>query len=132
MRPELAMVLVLSFFIMHHKFMLCAHFYRPRRSYEGYVFIPVCLSTGGGLPQCMLGYHLPGSRHTPLEHTHPEQTPPHTSRRLLLQTVHILLQCILVCNVPLKYCNAPVYYKKGGRIMKIEKPPKFPENRNYY
>ena len=34
-------------------------FYHPQRSCEGYVFTPVCLSTGG-LPQCMLGYH-----HTP-------------------------------------------------------------------
>ena len=30
--------------------------YRPQRSCESYVFIPVCLSTGGCLPQCMLGY----------------------------------------------------------------------------
>ena len=30
--------------------------YRPQRSYEGYVFTPVC-PRGGGLPQCMLGYY---------------------------------------------------------------------------
>ena len=50
--------------------------YRPQRSCESYVFTGVCLSTGGCLPQCMVGYtpqsrHLPGSRHPP-----PEQTPP--------------------------------------------------------
>ena len=32
---------------------------------------------GGGLPQCMLGYHPPGSRHPPKQtHTPQEQTPP--------------------------------------------------------
>ena len=43
-------------------------FYRPQRSCEGYAFTPVLsviLFTGGGLPQCMLGYHTP-----------PEQAPP--------------------------------------------------------
>ena len=45
--------------------------YHPQRSCEGYVFTPVCLSTGGGacLPQCMLGYHPP-------EQTPRDQTPP--------------------------------------------------------
>ena len=42
---------------------------------EGYVFTPVCHSVhGGGLPQCMLGYHPPPPREqTP---TPWEQTPP--------------------------------------------------------
>ena len=31
--------------------------YHPQQSCEGYVFAPVCLSTVGVLPQCMLGYH---------------------------------------------------------------------------
>ena len=44
---------------------LLIHFYRPQRSCEGYVFTGVCLSTGGCLPQCMLGYHPPRSRHPP-------------------------------------------------------------------
>ena len=39
--------------------------YRPRRSCEGYVFTPVILFTGGGLPQCMLGYHPPGMEAPP-------------------------------------------------------------------
>ena len=41
------------------------HIYRPQRSCgQGYVFTRVCDSVhgGGGLPQCMLGYHPPGSR----------------------------------------------------------------------
>ena len=59
---------------------------------QGNIFTSVCLSTGGGLPQCMLGCHppgpgtpppLPGSRHppprpgTPPDQAHPpwEQTP---------------------------------------------------------
>ena len=65
-------------------------YYRPQLSCEGYVFTPVCQSfcSQGGLPQCMLGYHPPGTRHTP--------SPP--SRRLLLRTVRILLECILISN----------------------------------
>ena len=46
----------------------------------------VSVHRGGGLPQCILGYD------TPLK----EQAPP--SRRLLLRTVRILLECILVYN----------------------------------
>ena len=46
---------------------LTRDFYRLQRSCEGYVFIPVCHSVqrGGVLPQCMLGYHPPGSRPPP-------------------------------------------------------------------
>ena len=43
------------------------HFYRPQRSCEGYVFTPP--RGGGGLPQCILGYHPP--RAAP-----PDQAPP--------------------------------------------------------
>ena len=57
--------------------------YCPQRSCEGYVFTGVCLSMGGCLPQCMVGYTPPpGSRHPP--------------RWPLLRTVRILLECILV------------------------------------
>ena len=44
------------------------YFYRPQRSCgQGNIFTPVCHSVhgGGGLPQCMLGYHPPGTRQTP-------------------------------------------------------------------
>ena len=73
-----------------------------------------CLSVHreGGLPQCMLGYHHP---HPPLEQAPPQeqappgadnppprkQTPP-PSRWLLLQTVRIILECILVLHCFLK------------------------------
>ena len=57
--------------------------YRPQRSCEGYVFIPVRHSVHrGGLPQCMLGYPPPGSRHPRSRHTSSgadtprEETPP--------------------------------------------------------
>ena len=66
-------------------------FYRPQRSCgQGNIFTRVCHSFcsqgGGGLPQCMLGYHPPKTRQThPLEQTPPrpgrhppEQTPPQT------------------------------------------------------
>ena len=56
------------------------NFYRPQRSCEGYVFTPICLSTGGGgLPQCMLGYHPLGAGTPPGPGTHPgDQAPPWT------------------------------------------------------
>ena len=45
-------------------------FYRPQRSCgQGNIFTPVCHSFcsqgAGGLPQCILGYHLPGTSQTP-------------------------------------------------------------------
>ena len=71
---------------------------------KGNVFTSVCQSfcSQGGLPQCMLGYNTPRQTHPP------RQTPGHDpscadtpwvdtpSRRLLLRTVCILLECILV------------------------------------
>ena len=62
--------------------------YRPQRSCgQGNIFTRVCHSFcsqgGGGLPQCMLGYHPspgpdpPGSIHPPRDQTPPwDQTPP--------------------------------------------------------
>ena len=90
-----------------------------------YTCLSVILFTGGGgLPQCMLGYHTPLNRHPPTQdqtphrdqaaprtmhpppgtrHPHPRPgpgTPPRDqalpSRRLLLRTVRILLEWILV------------------------------------
>ena len=48
-------------------------FYRPQRSCEGYIFTPVRHSVhgGGGLSQCMLGYHPPEPGTAP-----PDQAPP--------------------------------------------------------
>ena len=51
------------------------NFYRPQRSCEGYVFTGVCLSTWGGLPQCMLGYHTPLGADPPRSRPPWEQTP---------------------------------------------------------
>ena len=45
-------------------------YYRPQQSCEGYVFTGVCLSTGWGLPQCILGYTKLG-RHSPWTETPP-------------------------------------------------------------
>ena len=93
------------------KLFLKLYFYRPQRSCEGYVFTPVCLSTGGDLPQCMLGYHPPPPRssHPPSRHPPgagtPEQAPPPPSRRLLLRTVRILLECILVIFIFRHICG---------------------------
>ena len=53
------------------------YFYRPQRSCgQGNVFTGVCLSTGGCLPQCMLGCHgPPGSgRHPPWDQGDPPGT----------------------------------------------------------
>ena len=57
-------------------------FYRPQQSCEGYVFTPVCLSTGGstwaGTPQDQAqppgpGTHPPGTRYPP-DQVHPPGT----------------------------------------------------------
>ena len=42
----------------------CQYYYRPQRSWGEVIFsqAPVILFTGGGLPQCMLGYHPPSRR----------------------------------------------------------------------
>ena len=106
-------------------------FYRPQRSCDqGNIFTPVCHSFcsqgGGGLPQCMLGYHpppgadtpLPRTRHSPKSRPHPpgadtppqtrpprtrppwEQTPPGSKLRHTVneRPVRILLECILVLH----------------------------------
>ena len=56
-----------------------------------------CLTVhrGGGLPQCMLGYHPSpsGSRHPPGPGIPRDQAPP-PRRRLWLRMVRILLECI--------------------------------------
>ena len=55
--------------------------YRPQGSCEGYVFTPVILFTGGGgLPQCILGYHPPPGRS---HHPPPQEgsTPPPPGRK---------------------------------------------------
>ena len=97
------------------------YIYRPQTKLrKGNGFTPVCQSfcSRGDLPQCMLGYtttttslgrHCPG-RHPPGK-IPSGQTPPWTdtplgrhpsNRRLLLQTVRILLECILVASF---FCN---------------------------
>ena len=55
------------------------------------MFLHLCVSPQGGLPQCMLGYHPPLGAGTP-----PSPGAGTPSRRLLLRTVRILLECILV------------------------------------
>ena len=67
---------------------------------QGNIFRSVCQEfcpqRGGGgvcLPQCMLGY-----THTPGPGQPPGQTSPPPSRRLLLRTVRILLECIMVAS----------------------------------
>ena len=65
------------YFVQHRKYNESA-FYRPQRSWAKVMFLQasVILSTGGGLPHCMLGYH-----HHPLQSRPPwNQTPPPGSR----------------------------------------------------
>ena len=64
-----------------------------------FLHLSVILSTGGGvcLPQSMLRYTHTHLADTPSGRQYPWQTPP-PSRRLLQQTVRILLECILVFN----------------------------------
>ena len=53
--------------------------YRPQRSCESYVFTGICLSEGGCLPQCMVGY-TPQSRHPPGADPPPRNRQPSRSR----------------------------------------------------
>ena len=60
-------------------YMAISHNYRPQRSWAKVMFLQasVILLTGGCLPQCMLRYTPPRSRHPPWEQIPPwEQTPP--------------------------------------------------------
>ena len=82
-------------------------FYWPQRSWAKVMFLQVCviLFTGGGLPQCMLGYPPPPGGRPPWEQAPPPgadppraDTPPgsrlqHTVNE---RPVRILLECILV------------------------------------
>ena len=70
-------------------------YYRPQRSCEGYVFTPVCHSGPQGASASVHAGIPPWEQSPPLgADLPPEQTPP--SRWLLLQTIRILLECILV------------------------------------
>ena len=86
--------------IYSYDHIVCQNFnYRPQRSCEGYVFTPACHSVHwwGGvcfrIPPPRKQTPPPGAgRHPPWD-----QAPP--SRRLLLRTVRILLECILVKHI---------------------------------
>ena len=76
-------------------------YYRPQRNCEGYIFTPVCHSVhggGGGSASVHAGIPPPGAGpQPPWEQTPPPPGSRHpSSRRLLLRTVRILLECILV------------------------------------
>ena len=69
--------------------------YRPQTKFlgQGNIFAPVCHSVhGGGLPQCMLGYHPP-PRQPPPTPPPREQTPPGPGNPLGASTP--LVQCML-------------------------------------
>ena len=87
--------------------------YRPQQSCKGYVFTGICLSTWGGGVCCLSACWdtmsppradtPPGSRHPPRSRypcagadTPPSRHPLSPERQPLLQTVRILLECILV------------------------------------
>ena len=68
---------------------------------EGYVFTGVCLSTGGCLHHCMLGYTPPrDQRQTPPRQTPPGRHPPHSAcwDTVNKRAVRIPLECILVLD----------------------------------
>ena len=63
-----------------------------------FLHVSVILSTGGGSVSVHAGIPPPPNQGPSPEQTPPwEQTPP--PRRLLLRTIHILLECILVCII---------------------------------
>ena len=80
-----------------------------------FLHLSVILFTGGGggLPQCMLGYHTPPEQTPPPEQALPPRAgTPSPGRRLLLRTVRILLECILVYFM---FCR-PVNIIAGGEV----------------
>ena len=94
-------------------------YYRPQTKFAKVVFlhVSVILSTGGGLPQCMLGYHPPGAGTTPP----PEQIPPrsrHPPEQCMLgdtanrREVRILLECILVLPFEASVVNCQTFTVK--------------------
>ena len=55
-----------------------AHYYRPQRSCEGYVFTGVCLSTGGVGVSASVHAGIPLLEQTPPSRHPPRETPPRT------------------------------------------------------
>ena len=85
-------------------------YYRPQWSCSKVIFSEACVKKSvhrgrGCLPQCMLGYTHP-----------PGQTPSAPSRRLLLWTVRILLECIMVASkieeILLQWCKRLIPFKQ--------------------
>ena len=63
----------------------------------------------GGLPQCMLGYHPPGSRH-PLRSRHPPPEQTMLGDTVNARAVRILLECNLVLKMYLFPANKTPYF----------------------
>ena len=88
------------------------------------MFLQLCviLFTGGCLPQCMLGYHNPQSRHPPHRADTPrEQIPPRADtcpywNAFLLY--HIIPTCHLLCKRP-RYCHITSKTHTAERISKL-------------
>ena len=104
---------------------------RKRSLGQGNIFTPVCHSVhGGGLPQCMMGYHPP-TRHPPRPGTPPGPGPPRTrhppAQSMLGDTVNaravrILLECNLVCH-----SLANFFRWKLREFQKLNKMKKIPK-----
>ena len=73
------------------------------------------LSTWGGLPQCMLGYHPPGPDTPPQEQTPPAQSM--LGDTVNTRAVRILLECNLVIQILLLKFGLSFYI--GERIVKM-------------
>ena len=79
-RMNVASICVRSLLVSTEKWIITA---RKRSLGQGNIFSSVCKEFcsqwggGGGLPQCMLGYHTPGTRH-PLQQTSPGADTPRT------------------------------------------------------
>ena len=93
--------LPLMIFRAFRDFENCTFYYRPQRSFEGYVFTPVCLSTRGGgvrLSACLDTTPSPQQTVTVADGTHP--TGMHSCSQISLQYFMIItmINFILLCK----------------------------------
>ena len=88
------------------------------------IFSEACVKNSvqkrGGLPQCMLGYHTPQTRHPPLGADAPHQTPPRSACWEIWSTrraVYILLECNLVSFLALiSWGKWKTIFEKSARV----------------
>ena len=102
-------------------FLICYH-YRPQPSCGKVMFLYLSLILSGGVyPSIHWGTDTPPGRHPSWADIPPGQTPPGRhplpSRRLLQQTVRIILECILVVSIILENAHETLTPSVNGFLI---------------